>query len=65
MLMDYGNGVNRCTCVEHLSDANVLVISHTWFSISLLGIGLRYMGYHFQVQEICHLQGHSLDDYES
>ena len=46
--------------VNHISNAIVLVISHTWFSISLLGIGSPYMGHHFQVQVICHLQGHSL-----
>ena len=46
--------------IEHLSIANVLVIAHTVFSISLLGFGSPYMGHHFQVQVACHLQGHSL-----
>ena len=51
--------------IEHLSIANVLVIAHTVFSISLLGVGSPFMGYYFQVQVVCHLQGHSLDDDES
>ena len=51
--------------IEHLSIANVLVIAHTVFSISLLGVGSPYMGHYFQVQVACHLQGHSLDDDES
>ena len=34
--------------VNHISNAIVLVISHTWFSISLLGIGSPYMGHHYQ-----------------
>ena len=50
---------------SHLSNANVLVISHTWFSISLLGIGSPCMGHHFQVQEICYLQGRSLGGLEA
>ena len=48
--------------IKHLSIANVLVIAHTVFSISLLGIGSPYTGHHFQVLVACHLQGHSLDD---
>ena len=48
--------------IEHLSIANVLVIAHTVFSISLLGVGSPYMGHHFQVQAACHLQGHSLNE---
>ena len=51
--------------IEHLSIANVLVIAHTVFSIFLLGLGSPYMGHYFQVQVVCHLQGHSLDDDES
>ena len=51
--------------VNYISNAIVLVISHTWFSISLLGIGSPYMGHHFQVQAICHLQGHSLGGLEA
>ena len=46
--------------IEHLSIANVLVIAHTVFSISLLGCGSPFMGRPFQVQVACHLQGHSL-----
>ena len=46
--------------IEHLSIANVLVIAHTVFSISLLGVGSPFMGHYFQVQVVCHLQGHSL-----
>ena len=46
--------------IEHLSIASVLVIAHTVFSISLLGIGSPYMGQFFQVQVACHLQGYSL-----
>ena len=52
--------------IEHLSIADVLVIAHTVFSISLLGVGSPFMGDYFQVQVVCHLQGHSLvDDDES
>ena len=50
---------------EHLSIADVLVIAHTVFGISLLGIGSPYGGHYFQVQVACHLQGHSLGDDES
>ena len=46
--------------IEHLSIANVLVIAHIVFSISLLGIGSPFMGHYFQVQVACHLQEHSL-----
>ena len=46
--------------VKHLSNANVLVIAHIMFIISLLGVGSPYMGHHFQVQVICLLQGCSL-----
>ena len=35
--------------IEHLSIANVLVIAHTVFSISLLGVGSPYMEHYFQV----------------
>ena len=49
---------------EHLSIANVLVIAHTMYSISLLGIGSPFMGHYFQVQVACHLQGRSLGGYE-
>ena len=52
--------VNWFISVNHLSNANVIVISHNWFSISLLGYGSPYMGHHFQVQVICNLQGRSL-----
>ena len=45
--------------------ANVLVIAHTMFSISLLGVGSPFMGHYFQVHVVCHLQGLSLDDDES
>ena len=51
--------------IEHLSIAKVLVIAHTEFSISLLGIGSPFMGHNFQEQVVCHLQGRSLDDNES
>mgnify|MGYP003702614017 CR=1 FL=1 len=51
--------------IEHLSIANVLVIAHIVFSISLLGGGSPYIGHFFQVQVACHLQGHSLDNDES
>ncbi|GMP87678.1 hypothetical protein CsSME_00039951 [Camellia sinensis var. sinensis] len=34
--------------IEHLSIANVLVIAHTVFSISLLGVGSPFMGHYFQ-----------------
>ena len=51
--------------VTHLSNANILVIAHIMFSISLLGIGSPYMGHHFQVQVTCHLQGHSLEGFGS
>ena len=50
---------------EHLSIANVLVIAHTVLSISLLSIGSPFMRQYFQVQVVCHLQVHSLDDDES
>ena len=46
--------------IEHLSIVNVLVIAHTVFSISLLGVGSPYMGHYSQVQVACHLQGYSL-----
>ena len=51
--------------IEHLSIANVLVIAHTVFSISLLGVGSPFIGHYFLVQVVCPLQGHSLDDDES
>ena len=52
--------------IKHLSIANILVIAHTVFSISLLGVGSPFMGHYIQVQVVCHLQGHSLaDDDES
>ena len=51
--------------IEHLSIADVLVIAHTVFSISLLGAGSPFMGHYFQVQVACRLQGHSLGDDES
>ena len=51
--------------VNHLLNANILVIAHNWFSISLLGFGSPYMGHHFQVQVICHLQGRSLGGLEA
>ena len=51
--------------INHLLNANVLVIAHIWFSISLLGFGSPYMGHHFQVQMACHLQGHSLGGLEA
>ena len=47
--------------VKHLSNANVLVIAHIMFSISLLVIGSPYMGHHFQVQLLCHLQVRSFE----
>ena len=47
--------------IEHLLIANVLVIAHTVFSISVLGCGSPFMGHHFQVQVACHLQGHSVE----
>ena len=65
MLVDYKNGVCRCTCGEHLTYANVLVISHIWFNISLLGFGAPFLGHHFQVQVTCHLQDHSLGGLEA
>ena len=49
MLMGYRNGVKRCTSGEHFSDANVLVISHIWFSIFLLGFGYSDPGCPFTV----------------
>ena len=52
--------INWLLSVNHLSNAIVLVIAYIWFSISLLGCGSPFMGHHFQVQVICHLQGHSL-----
>ena len=45
---------------KHISNANVLVIAHIMFSISLLGVGSPYMGHYFQVQVICSFQGLSL-----
>ena len=63
--MKLGSVVCWFTSVNLLSNANVLVISHNWFSISLLGIGSPYMGHHFQVQVICHLQGRSLGGLEA
>ena len=57
--------MNRFMEIEHLSIANFLVIAHTVLSISLLGYGSPFMGHYFQVQAVCHLQGHSLDDDES
>ena len=50
--------------VKHLSKANVLVFAHIMFSISLLGVGSLYMGHHFQVRMVCHLQGRSLEGLE-
>ena len=41
--------------IEHLSIANVLVIAHTVFSISLLGFSSPFMGHYFQVQVVGHL----------
>ena len=46
--------------VDHLSNAVILVIVYSWFSIFVLSCGSPYMGHHFQVQVACHLQGHSL-----
>ena len=57
--------MNRFLEIALLSIANALVIAHTVFSISLLGVGAPFMGHYFQVQVVCHLQGHSLDDDES
>ena len=51
--------------IEHLSIANVLIIAHTVFSISLVGVSAPFMGHYFQVHVVGHLQGHSLDDDES
>ena len=56
MLLGYGKGVSWFTSVNHLSNVNVLVISHIGFSISLLGFGSPFLGHHFQVQETCRLQ---------
>ena len=53
--------ISCCVRVKRLSIANVLVTVHTMFSISLLGVGSPYMGHHFQVQVLCHLQGRSLE----
>ena len=57
--------MNWFIAIEHLSIANVLVIAHTVFSISLLGIDSPFMGHYFQVHVAYHLQGHSLDDDEN
>ena len=65
IVMELNCVVNWFTSVSHLSYANVLVIVHIWFSISLLGFGSHYMGHHFQVQMVCHLQGRSLGGLEA
>ena len=59
-VMELESVVSWVTSVNHLSNANVLVISHIWFGISLLGFGSSYMGHHFLVQVICRLQGRNL-----
>ena len=63
------NKMERDIClfirVKHLSNADVLVITHFMFSIALLGVNAPYMGHHFQVQVLCHLQGRSLDGFGS
>ena len=64
-VMELNCGISGFISGSYLSNANVLVISLTWFSISLLGIGAPYMGHHFQVQMVCHLQGHSLGGLEA
>ena len=58
--MELGSAVCWFILVKYLSNANVLVIAHIMFNISLLGVGSPYMGHHFQVQVTCHLQGRSL-----
>ena len=62
-VMELESVVSWVTSVNHLSNANVLVISHIRFSISLLGFDSPYMGHHFQVQVICYLHGHSLEGF--
>ena len=59
-VMELGCAVCWFILVKNLSNANVLVIAHIMFSISLLGVGSPYMGHHFQVQVICRLQGSNL-----
>ena len=53
-------GISGNISVDHLSNAVILVIVYSWFSIFLLDCGSPYMGQHFQVHVACHLQGHSL-----
>ena len=47
MVMSWKWVMNWFMKFEHLSIANVLVIAHTVFSISLLGCGSPYMGISF------------------
>ena len=65
MLIDYEKGLRRFISVKHLSNANVLVISHMWFSISLLDFGSPFMGHHFRVKMVCNIHGRSLGGLEA